>query len=318
MEKLQALDSGEAELTDSLSKIERKIVESLRGYLNEMDRENGRLILNANNRRILVRAANELDKIVKKDWRNPTEEYLSTFDKVDAINSELYSELGVRSIRNQITPAKELIVEGIANRLGSPKQFANELTAPIKQILSKNVLIGSTFKDAELELRTFIQTTIDQAELTGVPEVSLGHLNRYAKQITRDALNQYDGTVKQKIQQDLNLTHFRYVGSIIFTTRSNCRHMVSRDEIVGEPKGSGKKQRIEQVANRFADLRQDDGGYLVADIPTIIERSKGKSGWDPDTTPENYFVKRGGFNCRHEAIPYLYNSRRAQRALRTL
>lgn len=267
------------------------------------------MIINARNRRLLVRAAFELDKIVTKGIKPGISDYLTTFDKVDDLNSALYSELGVRSISPQITTAKLLTVDLLSDRLTNYPTLSKELTQPIKQILSRNLLVGATFADAERELRTFLTTTIDPQ--TGD---TFGHLNRYAKQLTRDALNQYDGAVKTQIQRDLKMTHFRYIGSMIKTTRSNCRHMITKGPVTE----MGRNKQPQTIQNRFADLRQDDGGYLVADIPTIIERSRGGGGWNPATTPENYFVNRGGFNCRHEAIPYIYNSRRAQRALKTL
>jgi hypothetical protein len=314
LEKLRLIDESEAAFLKELSGVEADVLRTIRSTLDEMDREAGRLVLNARNRRLLVKLSTDLDKVLAQKMKAPIQEYLTTFDRLDSLNTEMFRELGIRSISPQISTVRLLTVDLISDKVTNFKNLGPEIAQPIKQILGKNLLTGATFRDAELELKTFIQTTVDVASLQGGTD--LGHVNRWAKQITRDALSQYDGAVKQKIQEDLQMDSFRYVGTIKETTRSNCRHMLTLAPTVTEPQGSGKNRKLVQTPNRFSSLRQDDGGYRIADIPTIINLSQGGGGWIPGTTPENYFINRGGYNCRHEVIPYIYNSRKAQRALR--
>lgn len=305
--KLQAITSSEQTLLDDLSKLEGDLYQRIVSLLGEMDRENGRIVLNARNRRTLVKISVEIDKLTAKSLRPPLEKWLRTFDQVDELTGTMFAEMGVKA-GGQISEVRQLYVDILANRLTDYKNIAPEITQPIKQILGKNLLSQVTFAEAERELKSFIQTQV----LEGNEQA--GVANRWSKQLTRDALNQYDGAIKQRIQDELQMDSFRYVGSIKLTTRENCRMMITRGDTVQVTRG----KKVLQVSNKFASLRQDDGGYRIADIPQIISLSQGGGGWNPNTNADNYFINRGGYNCRHEVIPYIYNSRRAQRALRDL
>jgi hypothetical protein len=48
---------------------------------------------------------------------------------------------------------------------------------------------------------------------------------------------------------------------------------------------------------------QREGLYRIVDIPKIIRALQNNPGWIKGTTPSNFFVNKGGYSCRHEAIP---------------
>jgi hypothetical protein len=131
--------------------------------------------------------------------------------------------------------------------------------------------------------------------------------SRYLTQITRDSINQYDGTIQQKVSEEIGLDGFMFVGSVQDNSRPGCVHMTGIPEPVNICVGSGKNRKCTLTANRFQDIALESGGFRKSDIGLIIQRNKNDKGWDPDTTEENYYSKRNGFNCRHFVVPYRIN-----------
>ena len=104
----------------------------------------------------------------------------------------------------------------------------------------------------------------------------LGVFERWVGQIARDAVNEYQGGINAQIKVQYDLTDIRYVGSLVEDSRPQCVRWVK--ELGGRIKGTDLQAEI--------DWAYDHG-----------------SGMKPDTNPENFPQKRGGYNCEHIAIP---------------
>jgi len=94
--------------------------------------------------------------------------------------------------------------------------------------------------------------------------------------IARDALYQYDGAANATIARQYGLTAFRYVGSIVKASRPHCERWVDADILT--------RERLER------------------DI-ALLHLAGNPDGFRPETTFENFPIYRGGWNCRHQAIP---------------
>ena len=97
-------------------------------------------------------------------------------------------------------------------------------------------------------------------------------LTRYVKGATADTLNRFDGLVNDEARKRYKLDCFAYVGSVIPATRSHCREWASQDIL------------------KVSDLEKQ--------LPTI----KG-NGFIEGTTVDTFAQNRGGYRCRHRAIP---------------
>jgi hypothetical protein len=95
------------------------------------------------------------------------------------------------------------------------------------------------------------------------------------KQISRDALGQFDGQINAIIADEFGLDAFRYVGSIIDDSRAQCVRWVGK--------------RILEKSEMQSE---------------IAWANNNGSGMIPGTNPDNFLVFRGGYNCRHRAIPF--------------
>lgn len=97
-------------------------------------------------------------------------------------------------------------------------------------------------------------------------------LQRYATTIATDAINQYTGQYIATVSDDLKLEHFYYRGTKIAESRDLCIHL------------AGKYASYDNLES-----------YLTKMSPW--------SGMIPGTNMGNFITNRGGYNCRHFAIP---------------
>lgn len=213
-------------------------------------------------------------------YSGSVEAYLQSFDDIEPVTKNIIAAglnkaeqralFGVNTVVE-----RELIAGTIANNLIAPTSIENTIIAPLQRLVYNNVTNKATYNEAEAALRQF---------LTTVPGKQRGFIERYVTQITRDGINQYQGSINQKVATDLGLDGFEYVGSLLANdSRINCIDLVN---------GSGP----------FAQYQVAPRRYRVADLPAIIAIAETRPGWIPGTTPANFFINRGGYNCRHRAI----------------
>jgi hypothetical protein len=97
-------------------------------------------------------------------------------------------------------------------------------------------------------------------------------LQRYATTVATDAINQYTGQYIATVSDDLKLEHYNYNGTKITESRELCIHL------------AGKYASYDNLES-----------YLNSKSPW--------SGMIPGTNMGNFITNRGGYNCRHFAIP---------------
>jgi hypothetical protein len=174
------------------------------------------------------------------------------------------NDLSQSELEDLISPVQRTAVQTTLDGLTGSGVNAN-FVEPVRQGLFQNIAAGTTKSDLEQYLTNYI---------VGNPNVD-GLYSRYVKQVSRDALNQFDGQVNSRIAEEFDLDAFRYVGSLIDDSRSQCIRWV--------------KKRILQKS----DLESEIGWA-----------SNNGSGMIAGTNAENFAVFRGGYNCRHSAIPF--------------
>jgi hypothetical protein len=97
-------------------------------------------------------------------------------------------------------------------------------------------------------------------------------------------LNQFDGQVNSAIANEFGLDAYRYVGSLIDDSRAQCIRWAGKQVLLKE-----------DLAKEISWATANGTGMIAG------------------TTPENFATFRGGYNCRHSAIPFkLTASQRAK------
>lgn len=222
---------------------------------------------------MLANAINKLKKdiatfIAKNDKYNAQlKNYMVKFDQIEELNYKVHKTLnGVnnKELIKAAGPQKKELIDTITDSLKGQGVDVNFI-APLKKTMYNNLLLGVPQSEAKSWLKSYIIGEGDK----------LGHLERYADQVTRDALNQYDGTINNMVRQQFDFNAIRYVGSLVRDSRPQCERWVNM-------------------------------GYIpISELDAEINWAYNYgSGMIPGTNKDNFEVYRGGYNCRHEAIPY--------------
>ena len=94
------------------------------------------------------------------------------------------------------------------------------------------------------------------------------NMKRYAGQILNDSLREFDATLSANKAAEAELTHFKYYGNVIPTTRRHCAFLVRRDKL-----------------------------FTIDEVKRL-----GRANWTGKKSGDQLIV-RGGYNCRHQWSP---------------
>ena len=275
--KDRAIIKAEKEILEGLSGIEREIYSAVKKQLNKMNKTGGKFEFDEKNTNLV----NELDAIIvdsiqKSSYPKSVRDFLQNFDTVTDFNSDIHKKLNdisAKELKDLVDPFKVQTVEDTLQGL-TGSGVKTEFVEPIRQELFKNIVAGVNSQDIEASLRELIE---------GNPE-KLGGLERYVSQVTRDSLNQYDGQINAKIADQFGLDAFQYVGSLIGDSRSQCVKWVNKEILLKE------------------DLERE-----------ISWAYSNGQGMIPGTNSQNFAVFRGGYNCRHTAVPFKMTEKERER-----
>ena len=178
------------------------------------------------------------------------------------VNKELSKEMRLQFVRTAI----EQLVNG---------GLKATVIEPVLDILTQNATTGGTLKDFRTQLSDFI---------LGIPKERQGTLMRYVKQVTNDAIKEYEGTYTEAVTADLEFDWYYYSGTKRKDTRLFCCMR------------KGNYYRKEEIEKWGDDFKW--------------------AGMDRDTNSSNIFRKVGGYNCGHrlypvseEAVPKKYKTK---------
>jgi hypothetical protein len=157
-------------------------------------------------------------------------------------------------------------IETIVNNMTGDSLTA-EIRQPIREALQRNVFAGSKLTDTRNYIADFLNKQEGQ---------KYARLTRYAMTWAQDGILQYDGQIYDQFRTTYGTTHIRYIGSIINDSRPQCVRWVTKYD--------GK-------------IPVDK---LQAEINWAFTQG---SGMNIATTTSSFCTYRGGWRCRHKAIP---------------
>ena len=270
--KVKHLLNAETSMQKRVAKFQQKLYDLLlEEYLPKFDVEDGLIVNNAKNARLLAQIDTYFDKLSKemysgiiqgfaKDLKTAADMsadyYLALeFDK-KLVNSILKDTINL-DLKLGIDSKGKLNKKGYLYRLGQTDQVRQQLR---NYVLSS--LAGDTpFADFQLGMRNLV---IGNKRKKGLDTV--GRLERYFDQFAYDSFNEIDAAVNSQFAQGLDLKHFVYEGSLIDTSRRFCE------------KRAGKAFTVEETKT-------------WKDDPDLIEK-KTKDEYKP-------LIHRGRYRCRH-------------------
>lgn len=266
--KDMVIDDAENALLNDFDPIDKAIYNAVRKKILEMNQESGSILFDETNLLVLSQIeAVIIDAIQSSKYPSKVAEYITTFEQIRKYNELIHNkanDITIKEIEKLINPIQKEVVKQTVDGL-TGQGITTEFIKPLTEGIYKNIVSGSTISD--------LQNSLEQVILSD--EERMGAFKSYVSRASRDALMQYDGQINSRIATEYELDAYRYVGSIIRDSRPQCIAWVNK------------------------------GILLKKDLPAMIATAfNSGSGMIPGTTADNFAIYRGGYNCRHSAIPF--------------
>lgn len=260
--------SAENRLIQQLNPTNQRVFAAVKKLIDTMNTKDGKIEFDDQNIDIVSTIDKTIiDAIQSSEMPSAIAEYLRDFETIKKFNFDIHkdvNDLSEKELEDLISPVQKTAVQSTLDGLTGSGVNAN-FVEPVRQGIFQNIAAGTSKSDLEKYLTNYI---------LGNPDVD-GLYSRYVKQVSRDALNQFDGQVNSRIAEEFNLDAFRYVGSLIEDSRNQCIRWV--------------KKRILEKSELDSEISwaNNNGQGMIS-----------------GTNAENFAVFRGGYNCRHSAIPF--------------
>lgn len=278
------------EIRKAVSKFNRNIPKAQRDMFDAISEEitrldlydDGRVRTTAKNLSILASIKNKMLKvIVTPEYRASVKEFVQSFNDITKLQNAYWKEQEadfkprplLKALRKQaITDTVNKLTEsGIGVNVGER----------ITEMLKASITTGGSYKKLTASLRDGLLNTEQK-----------GYLDRYAKQVTIDGLNQYSAQYNNIVASDLGYEWYKYDNTDIETTRPWCDSMTD--------------QPYFHVSEIPRLLRAEGMYYFKDGVKTKVELNSKTglpAGMIPGTDASTIFVNRGGYNCGHQIRP---------------
>jgi hypothetical protein len=267
---LSTIDDAIAKFQNAIPSIQKLVYDELQPLVKQLQVKNGKLLNNVDNLKLIGSLKNKLERVIASaDYKNAVQKFVDSFSEVSNLNNEYFAQFNKKyKPKNTLPIIKELAVNSTINDLIGQGLKSN-IIAPIEKILQQNIAAGGSYTAFQDVLRNHILTN----------ETNEGNLQRYTKQITNDAIHQYNAQYAETIAQDLQFNWGRYIGSNITTSREFCMYL-------------RKKQWVHK-----SELPAIIEGNIDGHECKLSKTTGLPLGMIPDTNADNFKVRRGGYNC---------------------
>lgn len=252
-------------IKDSTRSSEGDFIELVVRFIRRLDNSGGLLLKNGDNRQSVRRIDDLLQQYLERSgYTRSINRFLRNFDKVETEVQRQHRRVNnIRVPKGLLSPFQKSAITRVTSDLVG-RGLDAALKDPVRELLFDTVTAGGGLRDLITQVTGLIKSTNNRQ----------GQLLRHVTQISRDALQQYNGRIHNAIRNEFDLRSFLYVNSLVLDSRAQCKRW-HRMEIID-----------------FKDLRSE-----------IRWANRNGSGMIPNTTPDTFYKNRGGFACRHEAIP---------------
>lgn len=256
--------------------IQKSVANEIELILKSLEIKDGKVVNSIANLRIVGQIESKLQRIIlNTKYTNAVKDYLSTFDKVaENLNNNFKTISANFKPGEVLTEIKQQAIKSVLNAL-TENGLSVGITGKLANILRQNISTNVSYIDLRNQLKEFIITN----------ESGVGVFEKYVKQITTDALNQFNGQYSATATQILGLEWYQYTGSNLETTRNFCKALT-------------EKRFVYQAEIPTILKGQIDGDDVELDDKTELPK-----GMIAGTNESNFIVYRGGYNCGHQLRP---------------
>lgn len=262
---------------------QRAMFDAINEELKRLDTyEDGRVRTTAKNLSILASIKNKMIRVlVTPEYKQDVKEFAKAFNEVTTLQNQYWKEQKTNFKPRRILRAlRKQAISDTVNKLTESGIGVN-VGDRITEILKASITTGGSYKKLTSALRDGLLNTEQK-----------GYLDRYAKQVTIDSLNQYSAQYNNIVSSDLGYEWFKYDNTDIETTRPFCDAMTDQPYF-----------HVSEIPR----LLRAEGLYYYKDgVKTKVElysKTGLPHGMIPNTNAETFFVNRGGYNCGHQVRP---------------
>lgn len=269
---LKEIEGAVTNFQKNIPGIQKGMLDGVIEQLKDLSVQNGRVLNSVQNLKLIMQIKNRLEKlIVSEGYKESVKEFIKAFDTVAGLQQQYFADFNFKFKPSKTLPIiREASVDKTLNDLLGQGLQSN-VVDKVHDVLLSNITTGGSYASLAEQLRNSILTN----------ETGEGVMERYSKTITTDAINQYAAQYHDTLAQDLNLNWGRYIGSNLKTTREFCEKLTEKEWV----------HRTELPEILKGNI---DGGTVK------LNKQKLPLGMIPGTTPDNFKVRRGGYNCGHQ------------------
>jgi hypothetical protein len=202
--------------------------------------------------------------------RNLKQQYFTQFKDVSntftrTLQSKVYQNV---LLGNEFTVLEQELRQSINGIYASAKDIKiQRLVDKIKkdEVRLKKLKRKSTKAKV---LKKTIDTNVQTLQTKFASDRAGENMKKYSGQILNDSLREFDATLSANKAFEAELTHFKYYGNVIPTTRRHCASLVRRDKL-----------------------------FTIDEVKRL-----GRANWTGKKSGDQLIV-RGGYNCRHQWSP---------------
>ncbi len=273
-EVLKTIEDAVEQINKAVPRLQSKMYDRVLELTKELNTVGKNVKADTENLRLLSKIRMELERIIDDpEFKHAIREFKSAFDKVEQINKVYFTSIaetrGVPAVLNEL---KQQVIKDVDVKLGSGR-VSQLVTDKAHEILRVSITSGSTYASMVKSVQTFLEKNGATNEFA-----------RYAKQITTDSINQYNAQYNKIFSEDLDLSWFQYVGSLLETSREFCVELVD--------------QRYVHVSEIPELLK----GHVNGKHIPVSDKTGLPYGMIDGTDKYNFQVRRGGWNCAHQLI----------------
>lgn len=273
---LKLIDDSVNGFVEGLSPVQKQTYKKLIELTKELDTYRDGTIKNSlNNIKIVGRLKSELDNIIlNDDYLSKVSSFASSYDDIQRLQNIYFSTVAENFTKKKVfDEVKKVAIENTVEGL-TDAGIGSAYTGEIKQMLTTAITSGGSYADLTKQLSDYV---LGDSENEGA-------LLKYGKQIATDSINGFNAQYNRVVSEDLGLTWFQYVGSLITTSRPFCKAMVEK-----------RYFHISEVDEMLKGK--------IGDAKVALGKNGLPVGMIDGTNKQSFFIYRGGFFCSHQIFP---------------
>lgn len=266
LKALKAAEKAAENMSGMLQSAEKKLLYELLQLVKDFDLTNGKIRPSVANLKRLNKAKNKLRRITLFSQNDALKK---AFKAISVFQDNYFNAFGIDSAPSIMDFVDDSAIPDLTEGInGISEQVAKKIFSLLKQSIISGQNYGDTVKSLSNNLNT-------DKGLLSVP----------GKTYVSDSIQNYMGERNKIIGNAMGAQWYIYTGSNITTTREFCRLMTEKKYV---------------HVSEFKKLLE---GNIDGKRCRLSDKTGLPAGMPEGTTPENFVIRRGGYNCGHQLMP---------------